>query len=267
MPKVANFRQRIVFAILLICEIFVSSFGGICSCFVYKSNHKYLLLLYHIVLTMKKIVFSFLLVSIFVSKVSSQVGIDFGISETEDKVSNSEIKVIGSLRASYGIFYRYKLNNYFSIRPELNYVRKEFSLEYQNASSVYKEKDFKMDYLSMPVNIEFRKQLGAKKVFFVLSSGPYIGYAMSGKYEFRERLIYKDRANWSKGDIEFGDETGVDMFKRFDYGLKIGAGFDFDNIQLRLNSNFGFYNISSLSDTKCFTRITTLSLGYIFDFN
>ena len=105
-----------------------------------------------------------------------------------------------------------------------------------------------LNYIDIPLNFLYKVDAGDMKIFG--QAGPYLGYALSGKVEDE--------------DIEFGSEDG--QMKRLDYGIGIGAGVQFGNIQASLSYNFGLNNLISGgdSDNSIKNNVLGISVAYLF---
>lgn len=150
------------------------------------------------------------------------------------------------------------------------------TLDYAFASDVYlmtgleyslkgtKQDNLKLNlsYLQLPVHVGYKLTVapGTKIVFHV---GPYIGYAVDGK--------------WKIGGISvdaFGDEMkaqGASLLKRFDFGVGLGAGVEFGKIGIGLGYDFGLANTAKSFeyegekyDSKLRNMNAYLTLGYKF---
>jgi hypothetical protein len=113
-----------------------------------------------------------------------------------------------------------------------------------------------MDYLTLPVLLEFSHDFGNFRLFGGL--GPYIGYALGGKIKVADSTM----------KIEFGKNN----FNRFDVGasVNLGGGLKVGNghIFLDLRYNYGFMDIYQPETkpdgykTHC-NRNFVASIGYI----
>ena len=87
-----------------------------------------------------------------------------------------------------------------------------------------------LSYVELPVNFIYKPELGTGRM--VLGFGPYVGYALSGKY--------KNGA--IESDIKFGDQ--LDELKRLDAGANLLAGYEFNNkLSFQLNAGLGLLDI------------------------
>jgi len=125
----------------------------------------------------------------------------------------------------------------------------------KGAKSKVGEGSTNLSYVELPVNFVYKPELGEGRM--VLGFGPYLGYAVGGKY--------KDGS--SEGDIEFGDQPGE--LKRFDAGANLLAGYEFSNkLSFQINAGLGLLDIHNRpeGDSKSTIKNTGfgLSLGYRF---
>jgi hypothetical protein len=111
-------------------------------------------------------------------------------------------------------------------------------------------------YLDIPVTAKYSYVLNKIKLF--ANAGPNFGLGLSGKYK-TEIEGDEDR------DVKWGSGEENDL-KRFDLGLLIGAGVQYDSYTVGLNYNLGLSNIAANTEggTKIKNRIFGLSVGYMF---
>lgn len=140
-------------------------------------------------------------------------------------------------------------------------------LEYtMKGSKVADELKSNLSYLQLPVHVGYKLTVAdATKIVF--HAGPYIGFAVDGK--------------WKEGGLSvdaFGDESeaaGIKM-KRFDFGLGFGVGAEFGKINAGVNCDFGLVNIADFGrfdlgewefdarDVSVKNMNISISLGYKF---
>jgi len=104
--------------------------------------------------------------------------------------------------------------------------------------------------LEVPLNLAYKFPINDKSKFFI-QAGPFLGYALNGKY--------KDSTGST--DITFGEQGGI---KKFDFGLGFGGGVEFGSIALSLNYNLGLANLYDDSTEKIKTKVLQISLAYMF---
>ena len=108
---------------------------------------------------------------------------------------------------------------------------------------------FKLNYINVPV---IAKYYAAKN--FSLEAGPQIGF------------LTKSTVNGTASGVTV-DVDGKQFFKSIDFGLNIGAGYDFTKkLSASLRYNIGLSNVGSDTFTADGEKITnsvfSISLGY-----
>lgn len=108
----------------------------------------------------------------------------------------------------------------------------------------------KLNYLELPVNLLYKAQIGkAAKVF--IGGGPYLGYALSGKW-------FAD--GHDLGKLTFGEGN----YSRFDIGLNVTTGVEVCR-KVIVGANYGLgLNYVSGGDTKQQNKVWSFSVGYLF---
>ncbi len=102
----------------------------------------------------------------------------------------------------------------FSLQPELVYVSKQ---------SVFGEDlDLKMNYIMLPINIQYGLDLILLKPFIEVS--PYAGYALSSHIE----------------ENSISDGFSQENINDWEYGLGLGGGIDISRFQLKANYKWNF---------------------------
>jgi hypothetical protein len=121
----------------------------------------------------------------------------------------------------------------------------------------------KVNYLEVPLNLVYRGQLGEN--FVLLGFGPYIAYALNGKYIVND---VKTSVSFQK---TIDQTTPGVALRRFDAGANIFAGYELSGgIYVTLNAQLGLININpentSVSDDKSTLKNTGfgLTVGYRF---
>lgn len=137
----------------------------------------------------------------------------------------------------------YKFNLDAPIFPVGNYTQ-------QSQANLY--------YLDIPLTAKVIHELNAVKLYGVF--GPYMGLGMSGRV--KSETIKDGETQRSEIDVEWG----ANNYKRFDFGLIIGAGVEIKSIQLGLTYNLGLANVlaDSKNDTRLNNRVIALTVGYRF---
>jgi len=128
-------------------------------------------------------------------------------------------------------------------------------LSYSQQGADYSESMFsgkyKLDYLNIPIMARFNVADG-----FVLQAGPQIGFLMSAKDEYDY-------------EGESGEEDVKDFLKGTDFGINVGAGYQFSGgFGIDATYNLGLTNIADspdLSDVNWKHGVIQLRLSYAFD--
>lgn len=110
-------------------------------------------------------------------------------------------------------------------------------------------------FLQLPVHLGY-KFVVAEDTKIVLHTGPYIAYGIGGKIKYEA----KEGGVTSNTEVDF---FGDDLFKRFDFGLGLGAGAEFGKIGVGLGWDFGLANLAR-EDAKIRTMNGYLIIGYKF---
>ena len=134
----------------------------------------------------------------------------------------------------------------FSFRPSLLFSRESY------APVLYGDKTpIRISYLTLPLPIMYHSDLMDKKLTFGL--GPYLAYALSGKYT--------NRGETTK--IEWGSDPNKDDGKPLDIGMDMQVVYEFQsNIFFGLRFDLGLKQISDEEGTKVHTRNFALTCNY-----
>ena len=143
-----------------------------------------------------------------------------------------------------GITAKFNLGIGFAIQPSLMYQVKGAKLgemKFNNGVKDFTSQfDYKLGYLELPVNIQWGPDLMAFRPYVFVE--PFIGYAVNN--ELIEKIKSENIEDVTPEKITNGwKEYGI---KRFEYGLGLGAGFEFWRMQL---SAQWFWNFGNLYDT------------------
>jgi hypothetical protein len=181
--------------------------------------------------------------------------------------SNFDSEGLGFTRAPNimvqgGFVVDYKFARLIGLQAELLFQQKgeayRFDYDYNGTEHKNRSRMY-MNYLTMPVLFKFWHTFGK----FNLSEGlgPYIGYALNGKF------VQTEPEN-SSSDLKFGK----DKFRRFDAGVSIdlngGISLGPGNLFLDLRYDFGLMDIAQPEDkgdnykSHC-NRNFAVNVGYI----
>lgn len=161
------------------------------------------------------------------SSLQPKFGIKGGINLSNlyvDDVEDENMKV----GVNVGVFAKLPVSKGFSIQPELLYSSKGAKISYNNifGDGEYR---FNLNYVELPVLAVFN--LGKN---FNIHAGPYAALLTSANIK---------RLDNESGDVDDIADLDTDNFKRFDYGLVGGVGFDIQNFTLGARYNYGLNEI------------------------
>lgn len=161
------------------------------------------------------------------SSLQPKFGIKGGINLSNlyvDDVEDENMKV----GVNVGVFAKLPVTKGFSIQPELLYSSKGAKITYNNifGDGEYR---FNLNYVELPVLAVFN--LGKN---FNIHAGPYAALLTSANIK---------RLDNESGDVDDIADLDTDNFKRFDYGLAGGVGFDIQNFTLGARYNYGLNEI------------------------
>ncbi len=106
-------------------------------------------------------------------------------------------------------------------------------------------------YLQLPIHVGYKFEI-TESTKLVLHAGPYLAYGIGGK----SKLEFE-------GQEEKEDTFGSDGLKKFDVGIGLGFGVEFNQMCLGLGYDLGLYNISG-EEESAKNRNFYLSIGYKF---
>jgi len=210
---------------------------------------------------MKKITFA--IATLFISTaamaqqitIDPEVGLNFGKIRTKisDNSSESDDNKTG-LRIGAGV--NIGLSQGFYVKPGLYYGNKGS----QTSSNTLGDYKTNLHYLELPVNLGYQYKInGGKAGGIFAEAGPYIAYAISGKYKGDNIPVIGS----TETDIEFG--SGTTETNAFDWGFNFGGGYESPwGVYLKAQYGLGLGNLSNVDDVKSNNRGWGLSLGYRF---
>lgn len=161
------------------------------------------------------------------SGLSAKFGIKGGLNLTNlyvDNVSSEHMKA----GFNAGVFAKLPVTKGFSIQPELLYSVKGAKDTYNNLLQGNGEYRFNLGYMELPVLAVVNLAPN-----FNLHLGGYAAYLVSANV----------RDVNSNGDIQGATDLNTDNFKRWDFGLIGGLGFDIQNFTIGARYNYGLSQI------------------------
>lgn len=205
---------------------------------------------------MKKVILAAVAVMVFgfANAQKAQFGLKGGLNVANQSYSGEGAPSPSSIIGFHiGGFAEVKISDKFSIQPELLYSTQgsEFDYTLYMDGAEYDTKNtFKLSYINVPVMFKY---YAAKK--FSLEAGPQVGFLTSSKIE--TKVLGQSVTQGAK-----------DLFENVDFGLNIGAGYDFTSkFSAGVRYNFGLANVGENedgSDDSIKNNVFSLSLGYKF---
>jgi hypothetical protein len=149
--------------------------------------------------------------------------------------------------------------------------KEESERRYSNGESRYEEDITTIStyYLDVPLMLSLKGTL-TNDLALRAHAGPYIGFGLFGKYE---RELTDSRYP------EYNEKTEIDNifspsayeknyfagFKKFNFGIGLGCGIEFNNVYLGVNYNIGLTNLYDEEDSiELYERTFSFTLGYNF---
>ncbi len=156
----------------------------------------------------------------------SKTGLKAGASFTNlyvDEVDDKDMKI----GFNAGLYHRAYITRFLALQPEVLYSQKGSSLRYDGFLSGSGTYRYNLNYLEIPVLAVFKLNS------FYVSGGPYLGWLLS--------VNVKDVND--DGNIQEIEELDRDSFNTLDYGVAVGAGFDFDGGTFGIRYGYGLKEI------------------------
>lgn len=156
-------------------------------------------------------------------------------------------KITWGLQA--GFSYQVGISSAFSIVPEIYFARKGGILKQNNPLTTGKS-TVKLYSIELPL----LARVHVDRLY--LNAGPYTGYMLSGRIKTEGSVSAPEKLT----RLRFGNSG--DNFKRWDFGVLAGTGYNFTTRQKILTSDarygFGLINISK--DVQRYNRMLNISL-------
>lgn len=148
-----------------------------------------------------------------------------------------------------GFSYQAGISSSFSIVPEIYFAKKGGILKNNNPLTVNKS-TVRLYSIEMPV----LARVHMNKLY--LNAGPYGGYMLSGRMKTEGSNSIPAKST----KLSFG--KAASDFKRWDFGLLAGAGYNFTTRKkiLTLDARYGYGMINISKDVQRYNRMLTISL-------
>ncbi len=183
---------------------------------------------------------------------NAQDKIQFGVRAGMNINSLSEGDLDSRIGYHVGAVMDWNVAKNLYVQPGLFFTtrgaKSEFKFE-DEGIQVSEETKYNLNYLQIPISVSYRFAV-SEQFKIDVNAGPYFAMGIGGKYKFEGE----------EEDI-FGDEGDC---KRFDTGLRIGAGVHIKKFSVGLIYDLGLANIAKEEGGKLKNGSFQISLGYNF---
>lgn len=199
---------------------------------------------------MKKIIFLALIFIGITTTVQAQK-IKFGAKAGMNLASwiGDDIEDGTNMRASihFGILTEFKLNDKFSIQPEVLYSGQGATMKGLYTLTQSYKAAFRFDYINVPVMAKYYIVDG-----FNVEAGPQVGFLLSSKQMVKT------------GDVKEVSEFD-DKVKNIDFAANLGIGYDLPmGLFFNARYSFGLTKVNDTDEVNIKNRVLSLSVGYKF---
>lgn len=143
-----------------------------------------------------------------------------------------------------GVIADWNVAGNFYVQPGIYFTTRGAKSEMFDAEYEASDKlEVNMNYLQIPILASYRFPV-SNSIKIDINAGPYFSYGMGGK--FKNEWSYSGETEKIEGkvfDKSSEDKTGGDL-KRFDAGLRFGAGVQIQNFYIGVNYDLGLSNIA-----------------------
>lgn len=187
--------------------------------------------------------FCFILSSSLYGQSFENFGIKAGINISTQSGSDADHASISGLH--FGISTDFPISERMFITPSLLYSRKGYAFGGSEGKS-----KLLFDYLELPVHYKYQMNAGHGDV--LLSGGVYIAYALNSLSKYQDM----------KENIS-NEVFGTGGYKRFDYGINIGSGYEYASFRFEVQYSLGIGNLVDSQELRLTNRVWSVSLSYI----
>lgn len=193
-----------------------------------------------------------LLISIFSLHAQVTIAPKIGLSYSKFGGDFNDAKIMPG--AFFGGMLNFNIHEFYSFQSGLFLSGKGTTLRYSEVDDDH----MLVTYLELPFNsiLTVPAGSGVMQIF----AGPYIGFALSGRYKYLEDendLIERLQIGTSESD----------EIKPFDAGINFGVGFLFQGFEVQGAYSRSLTNISNLTVDKLYNSVVTISMAYFFELN
>lgn len=187
----------------------------------------------------------------------AQPGITGGFNTSTYKY---QVNGITNGRSAYvgfnaGMFYRASLAKHAIIEPSLAFSRK--GARNNNTPFPVDYTKIRLDYVQLNVPFMYRGWVN-RNVDFTIGGGPYAAVLANAAIRTHYRGGDQDLSDGSIGSDRSND------FKPMDAGLRFGAGFRFDQVNISMAYDLGLADIAPQGNTEIRNRTFSVNMGFMF---
>ncbi|WP_025144286.1 outer membrane beta-barrel protein [Pedobacter jeongneungensis] len=180
-----------------------------------------------------------------------QFGIKGGANLSSVSISGNDErpgKTQFNIGSQFGINLTIPLAMDIYLQPGFTIIDKGYRQKTGGYSGYLENFKTSVTYLEIPINIQYRPQLGNGHA--ILGIGAYAGYGTGGNWKADNPLVSGDIILDNHGKVIFredlmdGEMEKIIYGKKYDYGLDIQLGYDFSNkLWLEFNPQIGLRNL------------------------
>jgi len=145
-----------------------------------------------------------------------------------------------------GLAMELKLSNSFALGSGVYFTEKGFQEDYHLPD---KDKTT-FFYMDIPALLVYKIPTAYNNLYF--HAGPYLGIGLF--------------TNLTGSSFEMEDGFGVDpeQYRKYDLGLGLGGGIEYDNLRLGLAYSVGLFDIRNATDTDVKNMVLGIDVAYMF---
>lgn len=190
------------------------------------------------------------------SNAQIKAGLNLANVSVSDNGSVDEAKMLTSFQV--GIIGDIHLGSIAYLQPGLLFTGKGTKAQSGDPSTAtYFKSTTNPLYLEIPANLILKLPLGTNNKFFV-GAGPYLGIGIAGKNKTEGKYLgvaFKNENNIEFSDddpttLDYEENAGFGILKRFDYGLNGTAGIEGKSIAFGVNYGLGLAKLQSGSNSS-----------------
>ena len=195
-----------------------------------------------------------LLLTIIALNSKAQIYVQGGLNLANITKTNDGQTEKNSILPSFnaGLLGRFELSSTFDLESGVLLSGHGSKAEtYYNGGNSYVKTKFNPFYIQVPLNAVVKIPLEKKSGIF-FNAGPYVAIGVGGKSKAESKigplLSSSTKTIAFSNDDPFTsqeEDAAYNKLKRFDFGLNVGGGFEFEHLILKVSYGLGFAKINS----------------------